>query len=200
MQSILITGGTGDLGQVVVPRLLRDYRCVVSYRSEEGFRKLGEHPNLVGVKGDDDPGPLYGMVLLAGGFALGGSAGDFQKMIDINLMTAVRTIEANFPGLADGGRIVAISSLAALQKPAGLAAYVVSKAALAAYIEVLSKELRPRRITASVLLPDAMDTPQNAKSMKQALVPRARVAETIAFLLSEGAGNVTGQLVTLNAV
>jgi len=203
MKTILITGGTGDLGHAVVPRILRDHRCIVVYRSRDAFDKLvaqiGDSDRLSGIAQDEDPGPIDGLVMLAGGFAAGGGAEDFTKMLEVNLLTAVRAVTAALPHLADGGRIVAVSSSAAVNKPAGLAAYAVAKASLVTYIQILAKELKKRRITANALAPGAMDTPGNRGSMKaEGLVPRAHVAETIAYLLSDEASEITGQLVVLD--
>jgi NAD(P)-dependent dehydrogenase (short-subunit alcohol dehydrogenase family) len=201
MQSILITGGTGDLGHVVVPRLMREYRCLVLYRRRESFEKLeqrlGKSERLIGLERVDDT-PLYALVHLAGAFAAGSSPDDFAKMLDANLTPAVRTFSDAIPHLVDGGRIVAISSIATQTKPAGLAAYVASKAALNALIEVTAKQLAKRRITANALLPASMDSPENRAATPDAqLVPMERVAETIAFLLSDSALNVTGQLIAM---
>jgi NAD(P)-dependent dehydrogenase (short-subunit alcohol dehydrogenase family) len=140
---------------------------------------------------------LYGIVNLAGAFSMDA---DWERLLDANLMSAVRTISALSPRLADGGRIVAISSQATLTKPAGMAAYVVSKSALNAYIEVLANELRPRRITANAVAPSALATPSMLKSMAaELLVPLDRVAATIAFLLSDAASSITGQIIELAA-
>ena len=178
MQSVLITGGTGGLGSVVVPRLQRDYECVLLKRQ------------LV-----VPPGPHHALVMLAGGFAMGH---DWEAMLEANVMSAARAIDAALPQLANGGRIVAISSAASLTYPAGLAAYTASKSALNAIVKTLANDLASRKITANALLPTALDTPAMRDAMpREQLVPLERVAEWIAFLLSDKGVGVTGQLITL---
>jgi NAD(P)-dependent dehydrogenase (short-subunit alcohol dehydrogenase family) len=81
-----------------------------------------------------------------------------------------------------------------------MAAYVASKSALNAYIEVLANELRPRRITANAIAPSALATPAMLQTMApELLVPLERVGETIAFLLSDSAASITGQVLELTA-
>jgi NAD(P)-dependent dehydrogenase (short-subunit alcohol dehydrogenase family) len=204
VKSLLITGGSGDLGHAVVPRLLRDYRCVVAYRSAEAWTKLRDSAGSDRLAGIDDlarlDGPLYGIVLLAGAFTMGSSEVDFATMLDANLMAAVRAVTAALPHLEDGGRIVAISSAATLTQPAGMAAYVASKSALNAYLEVLAHEVQPRRITVNAILPTALDTlAMRGVMSRELLIPLDRVAETIAFLLSDAAASITGQLIAMSA-
>jgi 3-oxoacyl-[acyl-carrier protein] reductase len=183
MRSLLITGGTGDVGHAVLERFSSDYQCVVVTRKE--FPKVDA---------------IYGVLHLAGAFTLGSTPDDFSKMLDANLMSGVRVIETVRHRIADGGRIIAISSVATLTKPAGLGAYVAAKSALNAYIEVLAKELKPRHITVNALLPSALDTPTNRKSMPgDQLVPLDRLTETVAFLLSDAAASISGQLIALSA-
>ncbi len=181
MKSLLVTGGTGDLGQFMLPRLARNYNCIVVRR--------GELPKV---------DRAYGVLHLAGAFTLGSKPDDFVKMIDANLMSAVRVIESAGDKIEDGGRIIGISSIASRTTPAGLAAYAAAKAALNAYIEVLAKDLQKRRITANALLPSALDTPKMRASMSpEQLVPLERVTDTVAFLLSEAGGSITGQLIAM---
>jgi len=178
--SILITGGSGGLGSVVVPRLQRDYDCVLLKREP-----------------DVPAGSYHALVMLAGGFAMGR---EWQAMLEANVMSAARAIDAALPYLANNGRIVAISSAASLTYPAGLAAYTASKSALNAIIKTLAKDLASRKITANALLPTSLDTPAMREVMpREQLVPLDRVAEWIAFLLSENGAGVTGQLITLQA-
>jgi len=202
MKTILITGGTGSLGRVVVARLLRDYRCAVLYRSSEAWQRLTNEledaEQLVGLPGDleDDASvrraaeraaPLHALVHLAGGFGGGSSPDDFPKMLDMNVMSAVRATRAALPHLESGGRIVAISSSATLAHPPGIAAYVVSKSALNAYVQTIAGELRERGITANALLPGTLDATLHV-----------RVAETITFLLSDAAAAISGQLIAMS--
>ncbi|HKO58852.1 MAG TPA: SDR family NAD(P)-dependent oxidoreductase [Thermoanaerobaculia bacterium] len=133
MKTIAITGATGDLGRVVVPRLSRDYKCVALSRA------LDNVPDE----------PLFALVSLAGAFAPGHSPADFAKMIDANLTSFVRAYDAVLPRLEPAARIIAISSAASLTHPAGLGAYSASKAALNSFVQTLG---------ANALLPDTIDT------------------------------------------
>ena len=177
MKTLVVTGGTGSLGSVVVPRLERDYRCVLLRR--------GDDPAAVAKRS----APVFGLVNLAGAFAMGSDENTWTTLLDANLTSFTKTVRAVSPHLEQGGRIVAISSIASLTKPPGLGAYVGTKAALNATIEVLAKELKERRITVNALLPDALKT----------AVPLENVASVIAFLLSDAAANVTGALIPMTA-
>jgi len=198
VNTLLITGGTGNLGASVVARLARDYRCVDLYHGE---RRLAA--NVDAIRADlanesevkrafDQIGELYGLVHLVGGFAAGGVDSDasvWSQMVSLNLTAGVTAIRAALPHLVDGGRIVAISSYVSMVKKSGLAPYIVSKSAMNALIEVLAIELKHRRITANAILPDNLGD----------LSMRERVAETIAWLLSDAAANVTGALIPMLA-
>jgi NAD(P)-dependent dehydrogenase (short-subunit alcohol dehydrogenase family) len=173
VKSLLITGASGNLGRAVVERFQKEYRCMTVPH--------GETPRVDGV---------FGVLHLAGAFAMGSNPDDFTKMLDASLLSGVRVIEAVREKIEDSGRIVAISSIASLTKPAGMAAYVTAKAALNAYIEVLAKELKKRRITANALLPS---------SLGEDGVPLERVNAAIAFLLSDDAAPISGQLIALTA-
>ncbi len=216
---ILITGGTGGLGHAVVARLLVDYTCVVLYRSPAAWEALqqasGVTERLHGVEADltDEAavqrvveraqaqvGPLYGLVHLAGGFLAGGSVAEtttatWQRLLDHNLTNAFVTMRAVLPQLLErgAGRIIAVGSAAALTKPAGIAGYVVAKASLNVLTDVLAKELKETGITVNIVLPGSMATPEMLMQMSlDKLVPLERVADTIAFLLSDAAASITG--------
>jgi NAD(P)-dependent dehydrogenase (short-subunit alcohol dehydrogenase family) len=158
MRTVVITGGTGDLGRVVVPRLEREYHCI----------PRGRRDSL------DLDAPIYALVHLAGAFAPGN---DFDAMLAANLMAAVQAVTALAPKLDDGGHVVAISSIAAKTRPAGLGAYAASKAAMEAYLDTVAKELAPRGIRIDVLHPGTIDTFEK----------RAEIAETIASILAGNA-------------
>ena len=215
---ILVTGATGGFGPTMVERLLRDYTVVAMYRAADAWQELqqalGSPGNLHGLQGDlGDPaglerelarvreqtGPLYGLVHLAGGFS-GGSVAEtdlaaWQRMLTLNLTNAFVAIRAVLPQLQERGtgRIVAVGSAAVARRPAGLAGYTVSKAGLHALIEVLAKELKDSGITANIVLPESLATPaMTAGTDSSKLVPLQQVAETIAFLLGDGAANISG--------
>jgi NAD(P)-dependent dehydrogenase (short-subunit alcohol dehydrogenase family) len=206
MKTVLITGGTGDLGRAVLPRLLDDYRCAVVYRSEESWAglvtRIGHSNRLDGLRSLEEASrvaPLHALVHLAGGFTAESREEDFRQMFETNVIPATRSLATALPLIEDGGRAVFISAAISLTKPAGLAAYVSSKAALNALVEVTAKEQRSREITVNAILPSTLATDQNkATNPSDKLVPLENVAETVAFLLSDAGASVTGQLIVLS--
>lgn len=221
LKPVLITGGTGGLGHAVVRRLLPEYRCIVPYIVEQEWQSLlrenadsagtdqlhGVHLDITDADAltaalselRDQHGPLYGVVHLAGGFS-GGSVAettidDWNKLLTLNLTSVFLVLHAVVPQLQERGvgRVITIGSAAALERPAGLVTYNVSKIGVQVLTESLAHELKQTRITANTVLPGSMATPAMLSQMpRDQLVPLERVADTIAFLLSDAAASISG--------
>jgi NAD(P)-dependent dehydrogenase (short-subunit alcohol dehydrogenase family) len=189
MRRLLITGGTGALGTVVVERLKRDYDCVLLTRAQADLADGGAVTRAI-------DGTFHGLVHLAGGWAGGKvtetSDDTWNGMLTMNVTAAFHVIRAILPRLEANGRIIAISSIASIEHPPDSAAYVISKAALNALVQVVARDARSRGITANALLPTTLGTAPGQ-------VPHARVAEAIVWLLGDAAANVTGALIPLTA-
>ncbi len=211
MKTLIVTGGTGGLGSTVVSRLSRDYHCILLHRGAapivDGFiADLTDEVSVRNAVGQavDRFGAPYGLVHLAGGYADGRvsetSSETWNDMIGLNLTSScivVRECLAHMKRDAPG-RIVAISSEATRTKPATAAAYTISKTGLSVLIELTAAELAGSSITANALTPGSLDTPAMRKAMPEGkLVPLDRVADTIAFLLSDAAANINGALIPL---
>ena len=201
MKTLIVTGGTGGLGTTVVERLSRDYNCVLLRHSQVDL--MSEQSIRAALANVDAP---YGLVHMAGGYAGGKvsetSTEDWQRMIGLNLTSSFLVIREVLSRMRRDtpGRIIAISSEAALTKLAGAAAYTISKTGLNTLIELTAKELARTPITVNALLPGTLDTPASREAMPDApRVPLDRVAETIAFLLSDAAASISGALIPLRA-
>jgi NAD(P)-dependent dehydrogenase (short-subunit alcohol dehydrogenase family) len=205
MQTVLITGGTGGLGTHVVARLSRDYRCVVLARgaTPEGVESVhGDLADDASIRAAfASTAPFYGLVHLAGGFAMGSvadtSSDTWSQMLALNVTAAFTAAREALPHLTRPGRIVMVSSEATLAPSAGIAAYTVSKSALNTLVEVLAVENRD--LTVNAVLPAAMATPAMLASGMTGLVPLERVSETIAFLLSDAAAGISGARIPIRA-
>jgi len=121
-------------------------------------------------------------------------------MIDVNVGPALWLSQAVAPYMRErgSGAIVHVSARPGIEPTAGMAAYSVSKAALAHLTRVLDLELRPHGIRVNAVAPLLLDTPRNraafpADLLAHAVQPEA-IAEVIAFLVSDAAAPVSGAL------
>jgi 3-oxoacyl-[acyl-carrier protein] reductase len=106
------------------------------------------------------------------------------------------------------GRIVAISSVSALLGNRGQVNYAAAKAGLIGAVKSLAREVASRGITVNAVAPGVIASPAVDAAMDAAaiaaLVPMRRagrpeeVASLVAFLVSEEAAYITGQVVSIN--
>jgi 3-oxoacyl-[acyl-carrier protein] reductase len=112
---------------------------------------------------------------------------------------------------AGGGRIVNISSIIASTGYNGLAVYGATKAALVGFTKSLSREVGRMGITVNAVAPGFIETEMTAslgESDRAKIAGRAAlrrlaspedVANAVAFLLDDRAGNLTGTVLTVDA-
>lgn len=135
----------------------------------------------------------------------------WRREYEMNVMTAVLLTTALLPKLRrPGGRVISISSIAALRGGGG--AYSAAKAAIHGWSLDLAADLGPDGITVNVVAPgyvadteffgDRATPAAHANRVRQTLVNRAGAPEDIAaavrYLASPEAGYVTGQIVQVN--
>jgi 3-oxoacyl-[acyl-carrier protein] reductase len=161
-----------------------------------------------------------GVVAAAGGLSPSPEAGselervraDWYRSFDSNVLTAVLLVEALRPALErDGGRVVLLSSVAALRGSGG-GPYGAMKAALHAWAYDLAADLGPAGGTANVVAPGFVPdtefwagrlTEQSAeRRAAQTLLGRGgtphEVASLVTWLLGPDGGWVTGQVLSPN--
>ena len=149
-------------------------------------------------------GPPGVLVNTIGAFRLGDALSTtpetLQLMIDVNLGPALWMTQAVAPHMTQlgAGAIVHVASRPALEATAGMAAYGVSKAALAHLTRILDLELRPNGIRVNAVAPQLLDTATNRglfpdEVMAHAVAPEA-IAAVIAFLVSDAAAPVSGAI------
>jgi 3-oxoacyl-[acyl-carrier protein] reductase len=150
-------------------------------------------------------GPVYRDALEVGGHAL-------LRVMQINVAGALNVCAAVVPHmrLAGWGRIVNISSVTAQGGWPGRSEYAASKAALESMSSSLAVELGAAGITVNCVAPGHMRTeltlagsvPWEAITSRTSLgrlVTPEEVAEAVSYLTSEGAGGVTGSVLTVDS-
>jgi NAD(P)-dependent dehydrogenase (short-subunit alcohol dehydrogenase family) len=214
---VLITGGAGALGQTVVPTFVSTGASVI-------LADLNpvQVPGVTALTADfTDPaqvrrlveevirssGRLDALVNLIGGFGTGRLVDTdlplWQRMLAMNLTSAFLLSQGVLPSMLERrqGRIMHVAARAGLEPFPGAAAYIVSKAGLAALIRTLGKELEGSGVTVNGVLPTTIDTPANRTAMPDA-DPSAwtrpeSIARTLAFLASDDAAQINGALIPI---
>jgi 3-hydroxybutyrate dehydrogenase len=146
----------------------------------------------------------------------------FARMMDVNFMGAVHSIQAVLPSMRDRpyGRIVAIASTAGLKGYPYVSAYVAAKHAVVGLVRSLALELAATKVTVNAICPGFTDTDlvagsidnimkRTGRSREQAtaelsrhnpqgrLVRPAEVADSVLWLCGEAAGAITGQTIAV---
>lgn len=136
------------------------------------------------------------------------SAEWFDELFAVNTRSVFFLLQQAQGRLANGGRVVAMSTGLTKRADPDLLAYSMSKAALDTMILGAAKDLGARGITVNAVAPGVIDTDMNAgwlrastdaQEMVSAMSPFNRigtppdVADVVAFLVSEDARWVTGQ-------
>jgi len=135
----------------------------------------------------------------------------FERTFDINTRGTFNTLRAAATRLADGGRIVNVSSTTIALNLPGYAIYIGSKAAVESFTHVFSKELRGRQITVNAVAPGPVATELFLKGKSPELIehftklpPLERlgqpddIAGVVSFLAGPDSGWVNGQILRAN--
>jgi NAD(P)-dependent dehydrogenase (short-subunit alcohol dehydrogenase family) len=160
-------------------------------------------------------GAIHGAVNSAGTGTIGAvtdtSTAEFQRVIDTNLTGTFRCLRAEARAMqaSGGGSIVNVSSIAGALTHPWMSAYCASKAGLDMLTRCAADELGEHGIRVNSVLPGLVHTPMAAalseipesRAEYLSLMPVSRIGEPedvgrlAAFLLSDEAGWITGQLI-----
>lgn len=168
------------------------------------------------AKAAQELGPVRVLVNNAGitkdGLALRMKKEQFTDVLDTNLTGPFLMSKAVLPSMmkAKTGRIINITSVAGIYGNAGQANYSASKAGLIGLTKTLAKEMGSRNITVNAVAPGFIATDMTAElpdevkknAMQQISLRRfghpEDVANVVAFLASEEAAYVTGQVIEVS--
>ena len=140
------------------------------------------------------------------------SAADFDAVLDTNLKGTFYTIKHMYRAFLKqrSGRIINMASVSGLLGNAGQANHSASKAGVIGLTKSVARELASRGVTVNAVAPGYIDTDMTqvmSDSAKEAIltqIPLKRVgvpkdvAETVAFLASDKAAYITGQVISVD--
>ena len=227
MRTAVVTGGGSGIGLAVAERLRKDGLRVATIDLKPSEADLAFAADvtdraqidaaLSGIH--EQAGPITVLVNAAGldGFKRFTHIefADWQRLIDVNLNGVFHMTQAVLPDMLDAGwgRIVNISSSSTHSGAPYMSHYVAAKSAVNGLTKSLALEYGPNGITVNAVPPGFIDTPMLRKSAERGYVvidknieatPVRRIgrpediAAACAFLISEEAGYITGQILGVN--
>lgn len=197
LAAVEAAGGRGLIVQADVKNLV-DCEKMVALALEK-FNKVDILVNNAGITRDN--------------LALRMKPADWQEVIETNLTGAFNCVKAVLRPLLKqkaGGRIINIASVVGLAGNTGQANYAAAKAGLIGMTKALARELAGRQITVNAVAPGFIDTdmtaglPPETKASLLQQIPLGRlgtakdVANAVAFLASEEAAYITGQVIAVD--
>jgi 3-oxoacyl-[acyl-carrier protein] reductase len=162
-------------------------------------------------------GPIYGLVNCAGISFDGALAmmptSQIEQMVQVNLVSPMVLTKAVVRGMMSegSGRIVNISSITAFTGYSGLSVYGATKSALTGFSRSLAREVGRMGVNVNCVAPGFIDTQMTSgmedeqrerivrRSALRRLADTNDVASAVEFLMSEGAKNITGTVITVDA-
>jgi NAD(P)-dependent dehydrogenase (short-subunit alcohol dehydrogenase family) len=227
MKTAVVTGGGSGIGQAVARRLRADGMNVATLDltpSDDEFAYTADVTDrgqvedaLTAIRAT--LGPVTILVNAAGleKFKRFNEIAfeEWQRVIDVNLNGVFHCVQAVLPDMVESGwgRIVNISSSSTHSGQPYMAPYVAAKSAVNGLTKSLALEYGPSGITVNAVPPGFIDTPMLRKSEERGYVvvqknidstPVRRmgrpedIAAACAFLISEEAGYITGQILGVN--
>jgi 3-oxoacyl-[acyl-carrier protein] reductase len=162
-------------------------------------------------------GPFYGLVnnaaLGTDGLLSNMHNSDIERLVRLNTISPIILTKYVMRAMmtAGEGRIVNISSIIGFTGFSGLSVYGATKASMLGFTRSLAREVGRLGVTVNAVAPGFMQTDmttdmtaaQRAKIAARAALKRLAdvedVAASVAFLMSEGARNITGTVMTVDA-
>ena len=139
------------------------------------------------------------------------SEDDLDRVWAVNVKGLVWGLQLARTHMADGGRIIAISSSTTRLMLPGYSVYDATKAAMDQIVRIYAHEIGPRAITVNAVAPGATATETYASGRGEELVRRFEamsafgrlgtvrdIADVVAFLASDEARWITGQVIGVN--
>ncbi|MDP3251212.1 MAG: 3-oxoacyl-ACP reductase FabG [Hydrogenophaga sp.] len=231
----LVTGGSGGIGAAICQRLAAEGHHVIvhAHRSLDKAEATAEAIRVSGGSAEAVAFDVTDRAACASALAALGEAGAIQILVN----NAGIHDDAVFPGMSGDqwdrvldvslngfynvtqpltmpmirtrwGRIISISSVAAIMGNRGQVNYAAAKGALHSASKALALELASRGITVNAVAPGIIETDMiegafDKEAIKR-LVPMQRagrvdeVAELVAFLASDKAAYISGQVISVN--
>lgn len=208
MQTAIVTGASGNLGQAVVKKfidngfhvtgtILHNDTAVIDFpadRFEAKVVDLSSEANAASFVQSvlEKNKSVDAAVLTVGGFAAGKivdtSTADILKQYQLNFETAYNIARPVFTQMLQQGygRIFLIGSRPGLDAKSGkgMVAYGLAKSLIFRLAELMNDEAKGHNVVTNVIVPSTIDTPQNRKSMPDANFDNWVKAEDIASIIS----------------
>jgi NAD(P)-dependent dehydrogenase (short-subunit alcohol dehydrogenase family) len=227
MKTAVVTGGGSGIGAAVAQRLRADGLHVATIDLNPSDVEFAYTADVTDRTAVDDAltairaqlGPVTVLVNAAGLEKFKRftdiTFDDWQRVIDVNLNGVFHCVQAVLPDMIEAGwgRIVNISSSSTHSGQPFMSPYVAAKSAVNGLTKSLALEYGPSGITVNAVPPGFIDTPMLRKSEARGYLvveknieatPVRRIgrpediAAACAFLISDEAGYITGQILGVN--